>query len=164
MTDTPTNATRTTRPGEPTTEPIEPLAVGHMVRFSHPAGEARRWWTVRAGDDRYTILTRQQEFRPRGRHLYTIIDRTRGVRGPCNLIGGGWDIDEPDGPDSLLRALQYHDELQARLAAGEGSVVVEEHAVEVSHRNNVRVEISQTRPAQGVAPIPRGRSPLASRP
>jgi hypothetical protein len=127
------------------TNEIPPLPIGARVRFGYPGSEARRWWTVRAVDGRFTVLTRQRDFRPKGESFYTIIDRVRGVRGPCNLIGQGWDVDEPGGPQALLRALNYHLEVSARLAAGEGRVVLDEASVKVSHRNNVPVEVLEVR-------------------
>lgn len=121
-----------------------PLAVGHLVRLAYdkPSG---RWWTVRALDSRFVILTRQAEFHAKGTSQYTIIDWERGVRGPCNLIGQGWDIDDPDGPESLLRALNYHVEVSQRLTAGEKIVTLTETSTEVSYRNNVPIEILEVR-------------------
>jgi len=123
------------------------LRDGERVRFDYPFGEITKWWTVRCHDDRFIILTRQADFKPKGVSIYTIIDRVREVRGPCNLIGGGWDIDEPGGPEALLRALNYHLEVIARLKAGEGSVTLEEASVEVSYRDNVPPNIIEVRPA-----------------
>ena len=130
---------------------IPGMVPGDRVRFWTPAGEARRWWTVRAGDERFTVLTRQAEFEPKGVSCYTIIDRKRDVRGPCNLIGQGWEVDEPGGPDALLRALQRHDEIGEILARdgsyspgeleGDGPWWPED--VEVSYRNNVEVRIRE---------------------
>lgn len=120
------------------------LVVGDRVRFTTPHNEAHSWWTVRAGDERYTVLTRQRPFRPKGELLYTIIDRQRDVRGPCNLVGQGWDVETPGGCDELLRALQRHDELLERLDALPAGTPVpaEDVTVEVSYRNNVPIEIA----------------------
>lgn len=118
------------------------IGVSSRVKFA----EDRRWWTVRAEDERFVILTRQANFMPRGVAFYTIIDRARGVRGPCNLISQGWgdgftpETVEQDAT-SLLRALNYHLEVKARLRAGEQTVTLEEPSVEVSYRNNVPVRI-----------------------
>lgn len=110
---------------------IPALHPGQRVRFATPAPEARYWWDVRTGDERYTILTRQAPFHPKGERAYTIIDRKRGVRGPCNRIGQGWDLHMGDEAcAALLRALQAHDEAPGRIGA-----------VEVSYRNNVPVVI-----------------------
>ncbi len=126
----------------PTSPPIPALNVGDRVRFAIPTSEAGRWWTVRAGDARYTVLTRQREFRAAGELLYTIIDRQRGVRGPCNLSGQGWDVEEPGGCEALLRALQHQDERHAILELDGGPLAYDEPAVEVSYRNNLPVRIT----------------------
>lgn len=130
--------------------PAPPMAVGDRVRFQTPATEIRRWWDVRATDERYTILTRQAEFEPKGTLRYTIIDRVRDVRGPCNLIGQGWGWGIYDDAEcaSLLRALQRHDlpreELDALHDAWEKNLREEyPHAVEVSYRNRVPVRIRE---------------------
>lgn len=128
------------------TSEIPALAVGQRVRFAAPATESRYWWDVRCGDDRYTILTRQAQFHPKGEVYYTIIDRERCVRGPCNLIGQGWDIHMDDEACTrLLEALRRHDEVAA-LSHEPGSVVLDGVAVvEVSYRNNVPVDIAEVR-------------------
>jgi hypothetical protein len=105
-----------------------------------------RWWTVRASDERFIVLTRTAAF---GRGItYTIIDKERGVRGPCNLIGQGWNFN-PDSLDydgqRLLDALQRHVDIERRLEAGERSISHDEPAVEVSYRNNVPVRIAAKR-------------------
>jgi len=105
------------------TQPIPDLAVGDRATLGWGSkADATRWWTVRAGDERFTILTRQRDFHAKGKLIYTIIDRERDVRGPCNLIGQGYDVEEEGGCDRLL----------ADLRSG---------AVEVSYRNNVRIKI-----------------------
>jgi hypothetical protein len=96
--------------------------VGTELKF---AGD-RKWWRVRCSDERFTILTRQAEFKPKGIPLYTIIDRERGVRGPCNLIGQGWDEFMTDEACAEL------------LASLRGEA---EWPVEVSYRNNVPIEV-----------------------
>lgn len=128
------------------TSKIPALTVGRRVRFATPTAEARYWWDARRGDDRYTILTRQAQFHPKGEVYYTIIDRERGVRGPCNLIGQGWDIHmDDDACARLLEALRRHDEVAA-LSHEPGSVVPDGVAVvEVSYRNNVLVDIAEVR-------------------
>lgn len=82
------------------------MKVGGRVKF---VGDPR-WWTVRAGDERFTILTRQASFKPKGTVCYTIIDRDREVRGPCSLIGQGWDFQEDLEADAalLLASLRLH--------------------------------------------------------
>lgn len=122
------------------------LEIGQRVKLAY-GSNTTRLWDVRALDDRFVILTRQRPFKPKGESEYTIIDWERGVRGPCNLIGQGWDIDEPNGPEDLLRALNNQLEIWRRLDAGEKSVSINDYAVEVSHRNNVPVDIVDQRSA-----------------
>ncbi|WP_024816927.1 hypothetical protein [Arthrobacter sp. 31Y] len=118
------------------------LPVGRRVKLEH-GHRTRNWWTVRAADERFVILTRQAPFEAAGVNEYTIIDWDRDVRGPCNLIGQGWDTSTDESCQELLRALQYQLEVAAQLRAGAESVALEEVAVEVSYRNNVPVEILQ---------------------
>lgn len=102
------------------------LTTGMQAKLSG-RGE-RRWWTVRAADERYVILTMQAEFQPKGVLWYTIADFQEGRRGPCNLVGQGWDLtDDPNvGCAALLDAL----------IAGE---------VQISHRNNRTLAVLATR-------------------
>lgn len=105
------------------TQPIPDLAVGDRVTLGWGSkADATRCWTVRAADERFTILTRRRDFHAKGELVYTIIDRERDVRGPCNLIGQGYVVEEEGGCNRLL----------ADLRAG---------VVDVSYRNNVRIEI-----------------------
>lgn len=112
--------------------------VGDRARLLHgSAGDAARWWTVEAVDERFIVLTRQADFKKKGVHLYTIIDWVRGVRGPCDLIGQGWDVDVPGGSDQLLRALNAF--FEPRETPPSGEWMVAERRVQVSHRNNVEI-------------------------
>ena len=120
-----------------TDQEIPTMPLGAIVAFSD---EPLRRWTVRAGDERFTVLTAQRPFKPRGELIYTIVDRQRGVRGPCDLIGQGWDVEEPGGCDELLRALQRHDEVLLE-HEGPGPWPITEVTVEVSYRNNVPVRV-----------------------
>lgn len=117
---------------------MEPLTTGTRVRLG--GNRQKAWWTVQAGDARFTILTRPAAGKKQGSE-YTIIDSVRGLRGPCDLIGQGWDVDAENGCEKLLRALNFHLEVEARLAAGEERVPLTEVSTEVSYRNNVSVEI-----------------------
>lgn len=119
----------------------EQLPTGSRVRLGHGT-RPKAWWTVRAADERFTILTRPASNKGRGSE-YTIIDSVRDLRGPCDLIGQGWDVVAEHGCEKLLRALNFHLEVVARLEAGEGSVPMTEASTEVSYRNNVPVEILQ---------------------
>jgi hypothetical protein len=117
------------------------LPIGTRVKLLH-GNDIRRWWTVRAADERFTILTRQADFELAGTSVYTIIDWHRGVRGPCNLIGQGWDVDEPEGCEQLLAALQRHVAREHRFGNADHLLTDEDGvAVEVSYRNNVRIGI-----------------------
>lgn len=98
------------------------MQTGTRVKLAH-GSRTRNWWTVRASDERFVILNRQAPFAPKGDLEYTIIDWERGVRGPCNLIGQGWDTSTAQGCDDLMRWL-YKD-------------------VEVSYRNNVPAEVTE---------------------
>lgn len=74
------------------TPPLEmtpiPLNVGDSVQFR----ESRRWWKVRAVSERFVILT--SPFNLRRTVLYSIIDWRRGVRGPDDHYGVGYETDE----------------------------------------------------------------------
>lgn len=104
---------------------IPELKPGQQVQFAD-SFDHRYWWDVQAGNERYTILTHQARFKPAGELIYTIIDREQGVRGPCNLVGQGYDVKSPGGVDRLLAEL------------GEGTV-------DMSQRNRVPVNIGQVR-------------------
>ena len=132
----------------------------------------RRWWTVRAEDERFTVLTRQAEFVPKGILRYTIIDLERGVRGPCNLIGNGygdgtyddaqcaeilaalrlgaarnqWFEEHKDDPDDSEHFRTIDGESQGRLIVWPAYLAPEHlYPIEVSHRNNVPVRVEETR-------------------
>jgi hypothetical protein len=120
------------------------LNIGDRVRFGNGAA-AGKTWTVKSLDPRFVILTRKND------EQYSIIDWERGVRGPCDLIGQGWDC-TGDGADELLRALNYHLEACAKLDAGAEKVVMEEISTEVSYRNNVPIEIVWHRGPKGPVP------------
>lgn len=127
------------------------LAVGQQVKFSYPRSERRAWWTVRAvsADGRWAVLTRQAPFQPKGKVVYTIIDWERGVRGPCDLLGQGWDFKTDlvvDG-QRLIRALEARRETEAWFKGKPlgTSRPVTEPEVEVSYRNNVEIQIAKVK-------------------
>lgn len=135
--------------------PVEDLAVGDKIRLAHGGGE-KRWWDVRARDERFVILTRQAPFRPKGDVEYTIIDTVRDLRGPCNLIGQGWDFESRPVAESaadLLAALNAHvewNEFTRRDRAENGTTrweVPHYQMVEVSYRNNVPVLVTERKAA-----------------
>lgn len=126
--------------------------VGSKVRL---ARDGRRWWDVRCADDRFAILTRQAEFKPKGEVYYTILDIEQGVRGPCDLIGQSWDKYMPDEACAdLLNELQ----IGARFTAGD-LTDGELHelnelsscgcGVGISHRNRVPLDINEVRTPAG---------------
>lgn len=126
------------------------LEVGQRVRFVETG---RLWWVVRSisSDGRWVVLTQQEPFAPAGRLRYTIIDWERGVRGPCNLVGQGWDFrpgtDAEESADRLIHALEVERRVRARLdelPAGQG-LPCDEIGVEVSYRNNVPIVIDDVR-------------------
>jgi hypothetical protein len=125
-----------------------------MTNELHPGAQVRlgqgtrpkAWWTVRESDGRFAVLTRPASNKARGSE-YTIIDSVRELRGPCDLIGQGWDVDAEGGCTKLLRALNFNLEVEARLDAGEKSVRMTETSTEVSHRNNVPIEILEVKAA-----------------
>ncbi|WP_032376692.1 hypothetical protein [Rhodococcoides fascians] len=104
--------------------PNPKVAVGSKVTFT---GEPRRPYTVRATSENYAVLTRQADFKPKGTYFYCIIDWRNAIRGPCNLIGQGWDTTTDE---SCV-------ELCSELAAGR---------IEVSHRNRVTLDIQAVQP------------------
>lgn len=122
--------------------------VGAKVRLDR---DGRRWWNVRVADDRFAILTRQANFKPKGQVCYTILDIQEGVRGPCNLIGQGWHETMPDDAcRELLEELQVGAKVQA-WNGGDRSFDIEPiladhpHWVEISHRNRVPLDIGEVR-------------------
>lgn len=126
--------------------------VGSKVKLTR---DGRRWWDVRCADERFAILTRQAEFKPKGEVAYTILDLEEGVRGPCNLIGQGWDMYMSDDACArLLHELQIGAKVQAwnggdrsfdldAFLAAAGS----RHGlgVEITHRNRVALDIGEVR-------------------
>jgi hypothetical protein len=67
-------------------------------------GERQRY-RITARDDRFVIMTKP--FNARHTYLYSIADRKRGVRGPCNLIfGPPSKLDTEDGAAEALGMLQ----------------------------------------------------------
>lgn len=99
------------------------FGIGTRVELDFGHIEEGKWWTVRAEDDRYVILTMPTK-QSKKWLLYTVIDWERDVRGPINLIGGGWGIQEET---------DYAEKLQ-ELIDGE---------VEVSWRNNVPLFVTE---------------------
>ncbi len=123
------------------TTPVAPIPfeVGQQVILAgdpHP-------WTVKAVTTNFTALTRQVEDSEHsidddpnwtdlvdeleaGTVLYTVLDWRNGVRGPCNLVGQAWG----DGTYSEAECAA----MLAEFEAGD---------LEISHRNNVRIEFGE---------------------
>ncbi|WP_045740757.1 hypothetical protein [Actinoplanes rectilineatus] len=99
------------------------LTVGQQLRLGgdpHP-------WTVRAVSEYFAVLTLDLASRTDTiQRLYTVLDWRNGVRGPCNLSGQAWG----DGTYSTAECA----EMLAEFEAGR---------LEVSHRNQVRIDIAE---------------------
>jgi hypothetical protein len=123
-----------------TTTPVAqmPLTLGQQL---HLAGDPNPW-TVKAVSEHFAALTRpttqadvdgdaeDDDVDARemsvevGEPLYTIVDWRNGVRGPCNVYGWRWG----DRSDADYAAML------AEFESGE---------LEVSHRNQVRIEFGE---------------------
>jgi len=97
---------------------FDDIAVGDKIRFT-PCASGKRYWTVRARDERFIVATMQAPFRPKGDLWYTVVDLTGWqdkryngagngvVRSSLNTLGGGWDLGpEGEGCQEVLGALQ----------------------------------------------------------
>lgn len=120
---------------------VEPITLSPLDRLKF--ADDAEWWTVRAVTPNFAALTREVSAADRQKFLddqweaehpdelegdvfYTVIDWANGWRGPCNLIGQSWG----DGSYSETEC----DGMLAEFESGE---------IEVSHRNNVRIEIAE---------------------
>lgn len=112
---------------------------GDRVRFDG----RRTSWLARAAtrDGRYLLLTAALF----GTVRYTIIDFDQDIRGAMNISGHGLGIFTIRGPDAAI------DEAIAMLQ-GDGDFEGEAGDWEVSHRNNVRLRITDHRPREVPAP------------
>lgn len=121
--------------------PIQ-LEVGDQVKLHQ-----RVRWTVRAVSANFAALVQQVPFAEKGTMQYTVIDWRKGIRGPCNLIGqsfGDGEYNEADCAE-MLRQFEYVSEddparIEA-LAAGKTTWVPAMFGLEISHRNNVPLDI-----------------------
>ena len=115
------------------------LNVGDVVVFTYPYEEQNKRWTVRATSERFVVLTS----RGFGADLlYTIIDWDREVRGPVNLIGGGYDIRHSNVDEKCQELLKdLHGELV--LFHNEDGTPEYSSGVEVSYRNNVPIKVKE---------------------
>ncbi|TDP76327.1 hypothetical protein DEU31_3034 [Brachybacterium sp. AG952] len=92
------------------------IKVGDRIRFAPQRGN--RWWRVDARDERFIIASqRLTGYHPEGTQQYTVVDLTGWtftyngvgpgkVRSSINLLGGGYDMDEPGWADRMLAELQ----------------------------------------------------------
>jgi hypothetical protein len=104
-------------------EPM-PLHVGDSVQFA----ESKRWWKVRAVSERFVIVT--SPFNLQHTVLYSVLDWERGVRGPDDHYGVGYESE-----DEIADALR-------RLNLSE----MDWERIEVSHRaHSIRIDISAIR-------------------
>lgn len=102
-----------------TTETIPAMEAGDRIRFVPQS--SRRWWTIRARDERYIVATQQRPFHAADELLYTVVDLTGWtsryngvrpgmVRSSLNTLGGGAgdvaDIRTDEGCQAILAALQ----------------------------------------------------------
>lgn len=102
--------------------------VGDRVKL---APDRRRWWTVQAVSDHFTVCVQQVPFRSKGTLCYTVLDPRNDRRGPCNLIGQAWG----DGSYSIAQCAEMLAEFERvdYVCPTRGPI----YALEVSHRNNV---------------------------
>lgn len=98
------------------------LKVGDKFKFE---SEKQRY-TVQAVNDRFAIMTKPLNVLKT--YLYTITDRKRGVRGPCNLIFG----------------VPYWMDLSTREGAAEALAWIERGEMEVSFRKCVDLTAGET--------------------
>lgn len=99
-----TETTTLSRPGTQTPETIPAMSVGDRIRFMPQKGN--RWWTIRARDERFIVVTQQAPFEPKGELWYAVVDLRRPykhngvgpgmVRSSLNAFRGGWPYDEFD--------------------------------------------------------------------
>ncbi|HEY2088545.1 MAG TPA: hypothetical protein VGH54_21320 [Mycobacterium sp.] len=112
------------------------VGIGERIQFD---GKRTSWLARAATDDgRYTLLTASLF----GKVYYTIIDWQRGMRGPMNVIGWGLGIFTTSGPDEaidkamlMLRPWQFDEN-------GHGIDADEPRGFELSHRGEVRLDIT----------------------
>ena len=105
-----------------------PMSVGDSVQFA----ESKRWWKVRAVSERFVILTSPWNL-PNcydATVIYSIIDWERGVRGPDDHYGVGYESDA-EITDALRRLQLPEDDMER---------------IEVSWRaHSIRVELATHR-------------------
>lgn len=99
------------------------LGVGDRVRF---AGEKQARFKVVACGARFRILKKPFNLHPRAKSLYTVIDLDLGIRGTHDSYGHG--VEDTTAIARTLAAL-------------------EAHQIEISVRNNVRLDIADVKPA-----------------
>lgn len=113
------------------------LKVGDVLTLREGHGYE---WTVQATNDFFTVLT-TPDTTGRSEYAYTVIDWEQGIRGPCNLIGQGWNIHTDtirEDCESLLAAFCYDPTNDPEYANPGWFPPL---SVEISHRNNVDLVI-----------------------
>ena len=105
------------------------LNVGDRVKLAKDPNP-NKWWTVRAVSDRYSVLVRQADFRPKGELFYTAVDHEKEQRGSIDLVGYGYG----DGTYTQEEC----ERMITALVSGE---------LELSHRNHVPYEVLEYTPA-----------------
>lgn len=120
---------------------LDQLDVGDIVALA-PDSPAHPEWTVRSRDARFLVFSRPSDL-DASTEIYTIADLVAAVRGPCNLIGGGWNMNDPEWADNLLRALNYDLQVTEQLHATNSAVSLTQIRVHVSERNNVPLALAR---------------------
>lgn len=110
------------------------------------AGHRNRW-TVQAVSENFVAIVQQAPFEPKGTLQYSIIDWRNGLRGPCDMVGQSYGDGSYSTEDCAAMLEQFewdplkdpaYLEAQAR---GEHRWIPTKWHLEVSHRNNVAIEI-----------------------
>lgn len=118
------------------------LEVGQRVRLDWGS----KTWRVNAVSENFVVCVQQSHFKPKGALSYTVLDWRNGVRGACNLIGGGFGDGSLSEAECAAMLVQFECDPAAdparlaALAAGETSWVPTTWSLEVSHRNRVPIE------------------------
>lgn len=126
------------------------LNVGDQIKF----GRSDEWWTVKAVTENFAALTTKGWNLAGDDELhYTVIDWRNSIRGPCNLIGGGYG----DGTYTEQQCAEMLDEFEydykkdpdyieamRRYEAGEIERVSwpSKPHLEISYRNRVPLSIT----------------------
>ena len=106
-------------------EQFAAVKVGDRIRFTPARSTGKRWWTVRARDERYLVATCKAPFTSDGL-FYTVVDLTgwqdkhyngQGmgvVRSSLNTLGGGCECSTDEQCQEILADLYEGWELSHR--------------------------------------------------